>query len=256
MNFAHGANPPRDQWQIFPLRPPDSRERAFHYFEELVLYMKSFPQVQFITGPQAIRLYGDGARGHKFSASEIAEIASQVESEVNFQDRGSYTLSPAEILTLIVERIAAGPGSSGVDSAVTLPFTVYGPSLPSPELNETVDVPWSQFERSLQDLHLFIQRNRQIPSAIWLGSKPVPPEAFLVAMSKIISDNRKRGAPPEKVTVSPARLATARYVAADSPELWSWPIFPQGFHSEHLVELARLQAWTLKPAKGPSRRND
>ena len=46
MNFANGANPPREQWQIFPLRPPDSRERAFHYFEQLVLYMKSFPQVQ------------------------------------------------------------------------------------------------------------------------------------------------------------------------------------------------------------------
>ena len=249
MNFARGANPPREQWQIFPQRLPDSRERAFHYFEQLVLYMKSFPEVQFITGPQAIRLYADGARGHRFSAREIAAIASQVQSEVNFQDRGTYTLSPAEILTLITERMAARPGRTGVDSGVTLPFTVYGPSLPSPELTEPVDAPWSQFEHSLQDLRMFIQRNRQIPSAVWLGSKPVPPEAFLVAMAKIIGKNEKRGVPPEKVTIAPARLATAKYVAADSPELWSWPIFPQGFHSEHLVELARLQAWTLKPAK-------
>lgn len=250
MNFARGASPPREQWQIFPLRPSDSRERAFHYFEQLVLYMKSFPQVQFITGPQAIRLYADGARGHKFSASETAQIASQVQSEVNFQDHGTYTLSPAEILTLIAERMVARPGKTGVDSGVTLPSTVYGPSLPSPELTEPVDVPWSQFERSLQDLHMFIQRNRQIPSAVWLGSKPVPPEAFLVAMAKIIGEHKERGARPEKVTVAPARLATTKYVAADSPELWSWPIFPQGFHSEHLMELARLQAWTLKPAKG------
>lgn len=249
MNFAHGANPPREQWQIFLQRLPDSRERAFHYFEQLVLYMKSFPQVQFITGPQAIRLYADGARAHKFSAVEIGAIASQVQSEVNFQDRGTYTLSPAEILTLITERMAARPGGTGVDSGVTLPFTVYGPSLPSPELTEPVDAPWSQFERSLQDLRMFIQRNRQVPSAVWLGSKPVPPEAFLVAMARILGENKKREAPPERVTVAPARLATAKYVAADSPELWSWPIFPQGFHSEHLAELARLQAWTLKPAK-------
>jgi len=249
MNFANGANPPREQWQIFPLRPPDSRERAFHYFEQLVLYMKSFPQVLFITGPQAIRIYADRARSHKFSATEIAGIASQVQSEVNSQDRGIYTLSPAEILTLIAERMAARPGRTGVDSGVTLPFTVYGPSLLSPELTEPVDVPWSQFERSVQDLHAFIQHNHQIPSAVWLGSKPVPPEAFLVAMAKIIAENKKGGAPPEKVVIAPARLATEKYVAADSPELWSWPIFPQGFHSDHLVELARLQAWTLKPAK-------
>jgi len=249
MNFANGANPTREQWQIFPLRPPDSRERAFHYFEQLVLYMKSFPQVQFITGPQAIRIYADRARSHKFRASEIAEIARQVESEVNFQDRGIYTLSPAGILTPIVERMAARPGRPGVDPGVTLPFAVYGPSLPSPDLAEPVEVPWSQFERSLQDLHMFIQRNHQIPSAVWLGSKPVPPEAFLVAMAKIIAENKRGGAPPEKVVIAPARLATEKYVAADSPELWSWPIFPQGFHSDHLVELARLQAWTLKPAK-------
>lgn len=103
---------------------------------------------------------------------------------------------------------------------------------------------------------MFIQRNRQIPSAVWLGSKPVPPEAFFFAMAKIFAENKKRGAPPEKVTVVPARLATAKYVAADSTELWSWPIFPQGFHSEHLMELARLQAWTLKPAKAPIKGNE
>ena len=39
-----------------------------------------------------------------------------------------------------------------------------------------------------------------------------------------------------------------RYVAEDSPALWSWPIFPEGFHAPGIMELARLQAWTLKPA--------
>ena len=30
--------------------------------------------------------------------------------------------------------------------------------------------------------------------------------------------------------------------------LWSWPIFPPGFHAPEIMTLARLQAWTLKPA--------
>ena len=248
MNFARGANPPRDQWQSYPLRPPDSRERAFSYFEQPMRYMKSFPQVQFITGPQATRLYADGARGHRFTASELAEIERQVESEVNFQVREAYTLSPAEVMTLVAERMAAQPGA---DTTVALSFTVYGPSLPSPRLTEPIEVPWSQFERSVHDLHSFIQRHHQIPNAVWLGSKPVAPEVFLVAMAKIASKSANGGVAPENVTVAPARLAlaTEKYVALDSPEIWSWPIFPTGFHSEHLMELARLQAWTLKPAK-------
>src|SRR5437588_10762457 len=246
MNFARGANPPRDQWQSYPLRPLDSRERAFSYFEQLIHYMKSFSQVQFITGPQATRLYADGARGHRFSASELAEISRQVESEVNFQVREAYTISPAEVMTLVAEQMAA---KLGPEASAALPFTVYGPSLPWPRPTESVQVPWPQFERSVHDLHRFIQRNHQIPNAVWLGSKPVAPEVFLVAMSKIASKAANHGAPPEKVTVAPAQLATEKYVARDSPEIWLWPIFPPGFHSEHLMELASLQAWTLKPAK-------
>ena len=89
------------------------------------------------------------------------------------------------------------------DSGVALPSAVYGPSLPSPRLIEPVEVPWSQFERSVHDLHRFIVRNHQIPNAVLLGSKPVPPEAFIVAIAKIASTGVDGSAPPEKVTIAP-----------------------------------------------------
>jgi hypothetical protein len=246
MNFALGANPSRDQWQVYPLRPPASRERAFDYFETLIRHMKSFPEVRFITGPQAMRLYVDRAREHRFSARELVEIAGQVEAEVNFQVHETYTLSPAEVMTLLAEQMTVRLRDN---AGGLLPFTVYGPSQPPPQLAEQVELPWPQFERSLRDLRWFIKSHHQIPSAVWLGSKPVPPEAFLLAMAKTASESTARGAPPRKVTISPARLATEKYVAADSREIWSWAIFPPEFHSGHIMELARLQAWTLKPAK-------
>lgn len=110
-------------------------------------------------------------------------------------------------------------------------------------------MPWSQFESSLHDLNSFIKHNYQIPSAVWLASTAVPPEAFLVAIAKTASKSSNGSPHPEKVSIAPARLATEKYIAIDSTEAWSRPIFPPGFHSEHLMELARLQAWTLKPAK-------
>lgn len=253
LNFAKGANPPRERWQIYPLRPPDSQERAFRWFEQLILYMKSFPQARFITGPEAMDLFADGAREHRFSSKEVAEIAGRVESDVSYQDFGSYTLSPAEVMALVAEHIALKLQRSG-NTTITLPFSVYGPSLPSARWTESVEVPWPQFERSVQDLHNFIQRNHQIPNAVWLGSTAVSPEAFLVAMARIAKKDAAKGDAPERVTIEPARLATENYIAADSEKLWSWPIFPAGFHSEHLMELARLQAWTLKPAKRIERR--
>jgi hypothetical protein len=40
----------------------------------------------------------------------------------------------------------------------------------------------------------------------------------------------------------------AKYVAEDAPRLWGWVIFPPGFRAPHLMDVARRQAWTLKPA--------
>jgi len=107
-------------------------------------YMNSFPKVQFITGPQATRLYADGARGHRFSASELAEIARQVEWEVSFQVRGTYTLSPAEVMTLVTEWMVSQPGADAKGGS-SLHRLRTEPALAAAD--EPIEVPWSQFER-------------------------------------------------------------------------------------------------------------
>ncbi|HQG47495.1 MAG TPA: hypothetical protein PK373_00285, partial [Sedimentisphaerales bacterium] len=43
-------------------------------------------------------------------------------------------------------------------------------------------------------------------------------------------------------------LSSAKYVADDSPGLWGWVVFPDGFTAPAMMELAKLQAWTIKPA--------
>jgi len=39
-----------------------------------------------------------------------------------------------------------------------------------------------------------------------------------------------------------------KYIAKDAARAFDWPIHPEGFSAPALLELARLQAWTLKPA--------
>jgi hypothetical protein len=41
----------------------------------------------------------------------------------------------------------------------------------------------------------------------------------------------------------------ARHIAADTPQLFGdWIIHKEGFRAPKILEQARLQAWTLKPA--------
>ena len=52
---------------------------------------------------------------------------------------------------------------------------------------------------------------------------------------------------PATVEVKPATFKATEHVAADDPRLWGWVIFPPNFRAPKLMELAKWQAWTLKP---------
>jgi hypothetical protein len=111
-----------------------------------------------------------------------------------------------------------------------------------------MQVEWSQFSRTSVDISEFLERNRSIPNVVWFGSNAVTPESYLMALGGVARELASGRQPPHSIQILPAELAAARWVAKDSPSIWEWPIFPPGFHSAHLMELARLQAWTIKPA--------
>jgi hypothetical protein len=109
----------------------------------------------------------------------------------------------------------------------------------------------SQFLRTVADVADYLRRRRRIPSCVWLGSRPVPPESYLRALAAVASrvlGGLGGGAMPGSITVKPARLAAADYVADDDPRLWGWTVFPRGFRAPAMMDLAKRQAWTIKPA--------
>jgi len=250
VNFAHGSNPPRDEWKLPPVKTPEEAERAFKYLEGLVTYMKSFPGVQFVTASEALALFPDLAQNRIFRVQEVAEIAREVDPGISFQIYDNYTLSASDVFSLL-NQFVAGAVSKKPSGPLRLGSTPYGPasagSAPVGLQNE-LEVPWSQFSRTTLDVADFLEKNKQIPSVVWLGSQGIPPESYLVALSQVTRKLIVEGEPPDSVKVAPAHLAATKYVAEDSPALWNWVIFPPGFHSPSIMNLARLQAWTLKPA--------
>jgi hypothetical protein len=87
-----------------------------------------------------------------------------------------------------------------------------------------------------------------MPDEIWIGSESLSPVDYLATLAHAFRELATTGRPPTSVARQAGRFTADRYVADDSPALWGWIIFPEGFHAPHIMELARLQAWTLKPA--------
>jgi hypothetical protein len=243
VNFRAGANPPPEKWQIPPQKTPDETKVAFDNFEGYVRFMKRFPDVCFITATDAVKLYHDDVRSRHFGKSDLREIATAVRDDVTFQKRTGYSLAPSEILQLLV-------GFVNRPEAESQSFDVpaLGPTGTVPILAEPRTTDRSQFLRTTRDVAGYIERHGRVPSAVWLGSTPVPPEAYLRALARVallLLDGKEV---PETIEISPTRLAVAKYVSNDDPKLWGWVIFPPGFRAPALMDLARRQSWTIKPA--------
>jgi hypothetical protein len=246
VNFAHGANPPPGDWKVPAMKSREASERAFQFFEEFVLYMKSLG-ARFVTASDGLDLYSDIATNHRFTTEELAGIARQVTPEVSFQVHGRYAISASEVLALL-NRYVARKLHGESDVPLQLESTPYGPGMSPAAASGTNEVPWYNFSRGVLDVADTLAKTSQVPDPVWLGSTPVSPASYLVALAHVATVLLNGGKPPAMVTVGAASLAAARYVAKDSPELWDWPIHRPGFDGAHLLDLARLQTWTLKPA--------
>src|SRR5581483_265156 len=212
-----------------------------------VRFMKRFPEVQFITASQAAQLYRDTARGRAFTPAELKKIAAGVTENVSFQQHDAYALSASEVLSLlnqyVAERVAGRAPAS-----ITLESTPYGPSEWVAPQTEAVTTDASQFTRTVADTADFLRKQGRIPPSVWLGSMAVPPEMFLRGLAQVTMDLVDGKGLPENITLRPAKLAAATYVADDDPGLWRWVIFPPGFRAPAMMELAKRQTWTVKPA--------
>jgi hypothetical protein len=246
-NFLNGANPPRDKWKLPKTKSAEETKIAYQVFEDYIRFIKRFPEVRFVTATEAAKLYKDKARGHKFTTAELGKIAADVKEAVTFQKRDGYTLAASEVFTLLNEYVAER-GADHNPESIELKDTPYGPTGREILQSEMLTTDWGQFTRTAVDVADYIRKQGRVPTSVWLGSRPVPPEAYLVALARVTSGLVDGKDAPKTVELKPAKLAAADNVSADDPRLWGWMIFPKGFRAPAMMALAKRQAWTLKPA--------
>jgi len=247
VNFRAGANPPRERWQVPPMKTREESKAAFQVFEGYARFMKRFPEVEFITASQAAKQYRDLARHRTFTPADLKKIAAAVTENVSYQKHDDYTLSASEVFTLLDQYVAERSAGRAPNS-FALEATPYGPSDVVAPLKQAVSTDGSQFTRTAVDVADFLRKQGRIPPSVWLGSVAVPPEVFLQGLAQATVDLVEGRPIRDNISLPPARLAAADYVAADDPGLWGWVIFPLGFRAPAMMELAKRQAWTLKPA--------
>jgi len=264
VNFRRGANPPREQWKAPPQRPKEETEAAFQRFERYIDFQRSLPGVKFVTASDLPDLYPDRVRAEGAGVVTAREVAQAIRggSPIRMlKTSDGLTLSAADQFVILAELLAGSMSTGRLPPRVSVP-SVLGPSEPPPPAL-AVDLEWPAFRDAALDARDEVARRRQLPSGVFVGTRRIAPADFLAAMAAVVrdglekADDLKKAASEGQITF-PARVAlpqgttleAEQRIAQDTPDLFGgWIIHTEGFRAPRILEMARLQAWTLKPAR-------
>lgn len=217
--------------------------------------MQKTPGAHFITAEDLPRIYSDRLRSEGLGTNELAQLSKHIVDTVRgglaVQRLGDKVLSPAdqfEVLSIAWAQLVV----TGTIHAPIIPQGLFGPDGVPPAPQVAGNISWFTFRDTCRDVYDFVASQHRIPARVFIGTDLIAPADFLVMMAEEYLHCAELGKLSEDSEVH-LRMGTAngleRYVAADTPELFGgWIIHREGFRAPRVIEMARLQAWTLKPA--------
>ena len=250
VNFRRGANPAPADWKLPRTRPAAETEQAFQDFEQYVRFIKAQPGARFVTATELKAVYDDKALARTFRRDDLLAVARSTQKEITFQRVNGDTLSAADAFSLLTDAAAGFVQRNALPQASRL-APLYGPTrayTASLGGTRSSSFSWSDFSRAVADTADYCRTHHRIPDEVWVGAESLSPADYLATLATAVEQLIDSGKPPGAVAVREGRFTADRDVAEDSRDLWGWIIFPEGFHAPRIMELARLQAWTLKPA--------
>jgi hypothetical protein len=255
VNFRRGANPPRELWKAPPQRSAEETDAAFRRFAEYIDHIRGLPGIRWVTAGDLPSLYPDYSHTQGASEQDLTEFSQRLVSSgatnLDLQVLGNRAYSLAdqfEVLTWAVSQLIE-------QKSLKFPHPttgILGPDADPPGSREEAHLAWPAFRDTTLDVLGFIKTQQRVPARVFIGPDAVAPADFLYALASAYLYHSKHGKLPMEEGVSLGRslsLKPARQVAQDTPELFGgWIIHKEGFRAPKILEQARLQTWTLKPA--------
>ena len=257
-NFTRGANPPPEQWKLPKQRTHEEAERAFARFGQYIDHIRALPGARFVTASDLPTLYPDELRKTGATVAEVSELAAAM-IKPDFKGLDDVTLngkafSPAdqfELLAVAVGERIESPQRAANDKRLVAE-SLLGPDSPPPAEPASVrdPVPWPAFRAAVLDVRDYLRVNHRVPPRVFIGPDAVSPAEFTVGLAAALTEYERAGRFAEAVPLGHGiAVLTADRVVKDSPKVYGgWIIHRVNFRAPKILDVARLQAWTLKPA--------
>jgi len=244
-NYYYGANPDSAEWQTPELRPLESMETARNNFRRLMVWLKE---------QDDIRIVGYGELMERFSSQPEAiprgllrEAAGRVTAERQAVIHDRY--SPADVFAGLARSIREHERAGRLPRSVER-LSPLGPMELPPEQPETERVSRDGALALAREADEFIAAEGSLPPWLTVDGARIGTGSLLALFSQLFLDV-SQGEAAESYAVTPfepwPRTHDAEIVrrVEGSKE---WPVHRTDLDMSRIVELTRLQLWTLKPA--------
>ncbi len=237
-----------EEWFSSFMKPRELTEAGFEHFRAFVMWTMSLENVKSTCASQLRELYPDRARGRTFSREEVGQIARGLSEEVTFQRVEDVTISASEAFGLLVRFLADTVDRSEMPEGVAWSEVMNPTRIPEDESGER-SVSWDAFCESIRSVASALESEGRVPNTVKVEGVDVSPADYLAALARVLTGLLDGGSRPVEVSIRPAERAFEQHVDEDAARrAWGGAMLPYGFRGHKLIELAKMQAWTLKPA--------
>lgn len=237
-----------EEWFSTYLKSREETEAGYQHFEAFVKWALALDGVTTTSASKLGELYPDHAISHAFDHDELLAIADALSDEVCFVRVGEIMLSAAEACAVLVNALAGHLASGEIPREVPWRWVDH-PRHHPPTGAAPESVRYSEFAGAALQLVRELGQRGRVPDLVQLPEGPIAPADFLTATARVVASLLRGDSPPDEITLHPAVKRFESYVDPQAAEGgWRSVMLPDGFTAPNLVELARLGAWTLKPA--------
>jgi len=245
-NFYEGANPPSaDSLKAPALRPAESMETARKNFRRLMQFLKDQPNIQITTYSDLMERFSYQAE--YIGKKDIQRVAEQVDLSKQVVYDEYY--SPSEVLAALVESIHAYSEAGKLPGKLPR-HSPLGPMSMPPENPGTSELSLEQVYGLAGEAGEFIRNKGHLPAQLMVDGKQVGTGSLLHLFSSVYLDieSGKPGEVYEVIPFDPYPMQNEEAIVSEVEGYKHWIVHKPDLDMSKLVEITRMQLWTLKPA--------
>ncbi|UCE42869.1 MAG: hypothetical protein JSV17_07945 [Candidatus Aminicenantes bacterium] len=245
-NYYKGANPGPELWKMPELRPAETMVTARKNFRRLVRFLKKRQDIEIATFSEVMPKFS--YQKESITQAKLTEIASRIMAEKKVIIDEYY--SPAEVFSALVTSIVECQ-NTGILPAEVKRLGPFGPRQMPPARPEIALALRAQVFDLAREALTKIKESKTLPHLLLLDDKAIGTGSLLALFCEMFLSLRAESISREFVIpVFDAHPVDHLEAIVQSVEgCKSWPVHREDLDMSHLVEMTKMQMWTLKPAQ-------